>query len=147
MKITRKASAVWKGSVEEGGGRLSLGSGTFEGPYSLRSRVEDVPQANPEELIGAAHAGCFTMSLSNLLSEAGHPPVELSTTAKVRMEQRDSGFTITLIELRTVGQVEGVDAETFATLAQEAKDTCPVSRALSGVEEIVLVAELAEVPA
>ena len=147
IKITRKAGAVWKGSVEEGEGRLSLGSGTFEGPYSLRSRVEDVPQSNPEELIGAAHAGCFTMSLSNLLSEAGHPPVELSTTAKVRMEQKDAGFTITWIELRTVGQVEGVDAETFARLAQEAKDTCPVSRALAGVEEIVLVAELAEVAA
>ncbi|WP_320671771.1 OsmC family peroxiredoxin [Patulibacter defluvii] len=147
LKITRKAAAVWKGSVEEGEGRLSLGSGTFDGPYSLRSRVEDVPQANPEELIGAAHAGCFTMSLSNLLTEAGHPPTELRTSAQVRMEQRDSGFTITRIELKTVGEVEGVDAETFAALAQQAKDTCPVSRALAGVEEIALVVELAGAPA
>lgn len=143
MRITRRARAVWKGSVEAGGGDLALGSGAFAGPYSLRSRIEDVPQANPEELIGAAHAGCFTMSLANLLSEAGNPPAQLTTEAHVRLEETATGFSITKIELRTRGVVDGVDAATFASLAQQAKDTCPVSRALAGVDEIALVAELA----
>lgn len=142
MRITRRASAVWKGSVEAGGGELSLGSGAFTGPYSLRSRVEDVPQTNPEELIGAAHAGCFTMSLANLLTEAGTPPAQLSTKAAVRMEETPTGFSITRIELRTEADVAGVDDAAFQALAQQAKDTCPVSRALGGVDEIVLVAQL-----
>ena len=119
-----------------------MGSGAYDGAFTLRARVDGVKRStNPEELIGAAHAGCFTMSLANLLSESGHPPADLQTTARVRLEQLDTGFTITKIELRTVGEVPDVDAETFAQFARQAKDTCPVSRALAGTE-ITLEAQL-----
>lgn len=142
FRVTRVADATWQGTVSDGGGRLDLGSGAFEGPYSLRARVEDVERAtNPEELIAAAEAGCFTMSLANLLGEAGHPARDLQTTAHVRLEQVDTGFDITLIELRAVGDVPGVDAGTFERIAQEAKN-CTVSRALAGTE-ITLEATLA----
>ena len=142
FRVTRVADATWQGTVSEGGGRLDLGSGAFEGPYSLRARVEDVERAtNPEELIAAAEAGCFTMSLANLLGEAGHPARDLRTTARVRLEQVETGFDITLIELRAVGDVPGVDAGTFGRIAQEAKN-CTVSRALAGTE-ITLEATLA----
>jgi len=143
VRVTRTAQASWHGDLAEGGGRIGVGSGAYEGPFTLRARVEDVERStNPEELIGAAHAGCFTMSLANLLSESGHPPTDLSTTAKVRLEQLETGFAITNIALDTVGEVPGVDAETFARLAQQAKHTCPVSRALAGTE-ITLEATLA----
>jgi osmotically inducible protein OsmC len=100
-----------------------LGSGAYEGPFSLRARVEDVERAtNPEELIAAAEAGCFTMSLANLLSEAGHPPDDLQTTAKIRLEQLEAGFRITLIELATTGSVPGIDGATFARLAEQANE-------------------------
>jgi lipoyl-dependent peroxiredoxin len=135
FRVTRRSQATWRGTVPDGGGRLALGSGAYEGPFSLKARVEDVERAtNPEELIAAAEAGCFTMSLANLLSEAGHPPDELATTAGVRLEQRDGRFAITTIELKTQGQVPGVSAETFEELAREAKETCPVSRVLAGAE-------------
>lgn len=135
FRITRRSTASWQGTVAEGGGRIALGSGAFEGAFSLRARTEEVERAtNPEELIAAAEAACFTMSLANLLSEAGHPPEDLQTTASIRLEQQESGFSITLIELRTVGQVPEVSAERFAQLADEAKRTCPVSRALAGTE-------------
>jgi lipoyl-dependent peroxiredoxin len=143
IRVTRSAQASWQGTVPDGGGRLALGSGAFEGPFTLRARVEDVENAtNPEELIGAAEAGCYTMSLANLLSEAGHPPSDLRTTARVRLEQLDQGFTITRIELQTVGEVPGVEEHTFVELAHKAKATCPVSRALAGTE-IKLEASLA----
>lgn len=143
-RVNRRAQASWQGTVPDGGGRIALGSGAFEGPFTLRARVDDVEKGtNPEELIGAGHAGCFTMSLANLCEEAGHPVEDLQTTAKVRLEQLESGFTITGIELRTVGRVSGVDAERFQALAEEAKATCPVSRALTGTE-ITLEARLAE---
>jgi osmotically inducible protein OsmC len=143
FRVTRRSQATWTGTVAEGGGRLALGSGAYEGAFSLKARVEDVERAtNPEELIAAAEAGCFTMSLANLLSDAGHPPDELTTTASVRLEQRDGRFSITTIELRTSGQVPGVSAERFAELAREAKETCPVSRVLAGAE-ITLEASLA----
>jgi lipoyl-dependent peroxiredoxin len=143
IRITRRAQASWSGTVAEGGGRLGLGSGAFEGPFTLKARVEDgQPSANPEELIGAAHAGCFTMSLADLLSEAGHPPAELSTTAQVRLEQRPEGFRITRITLSTEGQVPGVDDAEFQRLAERAKATCPVSLALAGTE-IAVEARLA----
>jgi lipoyl-dependent peroxiredoxin len=142
FRVTRVADANWQGTVSEGGGRVDLGSGAFEGPYSLRARVEDVERAtNPEELIAAAEAGCFTMSLANLLGEAGHPARDLRTTARVRLEQVETGFDITLIELRAVADVPGVDAGTFERIAQEAKN-CTVSRALAGTE-ITLEATLA----
>jgi lipoyl-dependent peroxiredoxin len=143
IKVIRTAEASWSGTVPDGGGRLALGSGAFEGPFTLRARVEDGQHgANPEELIGLGHAGCFTMSLADLLSTEGHPPEDLSTTARVHLEQTDTGWSITRIELHTTGTVEGVDATTFAGLAEQAKATCPVSRALAGTE-ITLVAELA----
>lgn len=143
IRVTRRSHASWRGTVPEGGGRLELGSGAFEGPFSLRARVEEVERAtNPEELIGAAEAGCFTMSLANVLSEAGHPPQELRTTAAVRLEQQDGRFTITQINLQTVGEVEGISPERFAELAAEAERSCPVSRALAGTE-ISLDAKLA----
>jgi lipoyl-dependent peroxiredoxin len=135
IRLTRTAQASWSGTVPEGGGRLALGSGAFEGPFTLKARVEEGQRgANPEELVGAGHAGCFTMSLANLLSEEGHPPAELRTTARVRLEQLDVGFRITQIELRTEGEVPGVDAARFQELAERAKSTCPVSLALAGTE-------------
>lgn len=135
FRVTRRSHASWRGTVPEGGGRLELGSGAFEGPFTLRARVEEVERAtNPEELIAAAEAGCFTMSLANLLSEAGHPPQTLRTTAAVRLEQRDGRFTISQIDLQTVGEVDGFDQERFAALAAEAERSCPVSRALAGTE-------------
>jgi osmotically inducible protein OsmC len=133
VRVTRRAQASWQGTVEDGGGRIGLGSGAYEGPFSLRARVEDVERAtNPEELIAAAEAGCFTMSLANLLSESGHPPAALETTARIRLEQLDAGFRITLLELATTGVVPGIDRERFAELAAQAKATCPVSLALVG---------------
>jgi osmotically inducible protein OsmC len=144
IRVTRSAEASWEGTVPEGGGRLALGSGAFEGPFTLRARVEDVDRAtNPEELIGAAEAGCFTMSLADLLSETGNPPRELRTTARVVLEQQEAGFRLTRIDLQTVGDVPGVDAETFVALAEQAKATCPVSLALTGIE-ISLHASLTE---
>jgi osmotically inducible protein OsmC len=135
VRVTRTAQASWQGDLAEGGGRIGVGSGAFEGPFTLHARVEDVERStNPEELIGAAHAGCFTMSLANLLTEAGHPPADLRTTARVRLEQLNAGFAITNIALETVGVVPDVDAETFVRLAREAKETCPVSKALAGTE-------------
>jgi lipoyl-dependent peroxiredoxin len=135
FRITRTAQASWSGTVAEGGGRLGLGSGAFEGPFTLKARVEESqPSANPEELIGAAHAGCFTMSLADQLTEAGHPPAELRTTAQVRLEQLPEGFRITRITLSTEGEVPGVDDAEFQQMAERAKATCPVSLVLSGTE-------------
>jgi lipoyl-dependent peroxiredoxin len=143
IRIIRTAQASWSGTVPDGGGRLALGSGAFEGPFTERARIEDgVRGANPEELIGLANAACYTMSLAGLLSEAGHPPEDLSTDARVHLEPTDTGWSITRIELHTVGRV-GVDAATFERLAQQAKATCPVSRALAGTE-ITLAVELAD---
>lgn len=133
MRIKRRATASWAGTVADGGGRIGVGSGAFEGPFSLKARVEDAAATNPEELIGAAHAGCFTMSVANLLGEHGTPAERLSTEATVHLEQQDGGFSITRIELALTGSA-AVDAETFARLARQAKDTCPVSRALAGTE-------------
>ena len=143
FRVIRTAQASWSGTVPEGGGRLALGSGAFEGPFTLRARMEDGQRsANPEELVGAGHAGCFTMSLADLLSTEGHPPADLETTARVHLEQTDTGFSITRIELHTTGTVDGIDEETFTRLAEQAKATCPVSRALAATE-ITLVATLA----
>ncbi|MBV9311445.1 MAG: OsmC family peroxiredoxin [Solirubrobacterales bacterium] len=144
IRIRRRSKVSWQGNVEEGGGRIALGSGAYEGPLTLKARVEDVERSsNPEELIAAAHAGCFTMSLANQLSSEGHPPNDLQTTAMVQLEQQEQGFSITQIKLTTVGDVPGVDEAQFEELANRAKQTCPVSRALAGTE-IVLEAKLAE---
>ena len=134
FRVVRSAEASWQGAVPEGSGRITLGSGAFDGPYSLRARVEEgVRATNPEELIGAAEAACFTMSLANLLGGAGHPARDLRTSARVTLAQAGAGFNITHIELRTVGDVPGVDHALFKDLAERAKD-CTVSRALTGTE-------------
>ena len=142
FRVVRSAQASWQGTVADGSGRITLGSGAFDGPYSLRARVEEGGRAaNPEELVGAAEAACFTMSLANLLSEAGHPARDLRTTARVTLAQVGAAFNITGIELRTVGDVPGVDRAAFTDLAERAKD-CTVSRALAGTE-ITLEASIA----
>jgi osmotically inducible protein OsmC len=142
FRVVRSAQASWQGSAPEGSGRITLGSGAFDGPYSLRARVEETGRAaNPEELLGAAEAACFTMSLANLLGEAGHPAHELRTTARVTLAQVGARFDITRIELRTVGDVPGVDQALFTDLAEQAKD-CTVARALTGTE-ITLEASVA----
>lgn len=142
MKLIRKAEASWQGDVPTGAGRLALGSGAYEGPFTLRARVEEgVRSPNPEELLGVAHAGCFTMSLADMLSSAGNPPSDLRTVARVHLEQLETGYTITRIELRVTGEVPGVEEAEFVELAQRAKATCPVSRALAGTE-ITLEASL-----
>ncbi|MGA9857950.1 MAG: OsmC family peroxiredoxin [Solirubrobacteraceae bacterium] len=135
VRVSRSAHASWQGTVPEGGGRIGLHSGAYEGAFTLRNRVEDVEKGtNPEELIAAAEAGCFTMSLASLLEEAGSPPADLQTTVRVRLEQKDEGFRITRISVSTVGEVPGVDGERFMALAEQAKATCPVSLALAGTE-------------
>jgi osmotically inducible protein OsmC len=127
----RESSAVWKGSLVEGNGTMRVGSGVFEGEFSRASRFEEGPGTNPEELIGAAHAGCFSMFLSALLSKEGHVPTRIETSAKVHL---GDGPKITLIELSTKGEVSGIDEKTFIEFAEKAKTGCPVSQALSAVE-------------
>ncbi|MQA73174.1 MAG: OsmC family peroxiredoxin [Solirubrobacterales bacterium] len=139
----RTGSAKWEGSIGEGGGTVALGSGAFQGPYSFRSRFEEGDGTNPEELIAAAHAGCFSMALSLILGTAGHEPESIETDATVRLSKAGDGFAIDRIELRTTGRVPGIDADEFRRHAEAAKDNCPVSKALSGVDEITLDAELA----
>jgi osmotically inducible protein OsmC len=130
----RKADAVWKGSLREGAGELALESGAFRGPYTFKSRFEQGRETNPEELLGAAHAGCFTMALTAALGREKLTPSEVHSTASVHLEQAAGGFSITRIELRTRAQVPGITAQRFAALAAEAKQNCPVSKALAGVE-------------
>jgi osmotically inducible protein OsmC len=144
IRVVRTAHASWHGTVAEGEGTMGVGSGAFDGTFTLRSRIDEgVHSTNPEELIGAGHAGCFTMSLANLMSEAGHPPASVDTTARVHLEELDAGFRITKIELDTVGDAEGMEQAMFAELAKRAKSTCPVSLALAGTE-ISLKATLKE---
>jgi osmotically inducible protein OsmC len=131
---TRNGSAVWEGNLKEGKGTMKLGSGAYQGPYSFSSRFESGTGTNPEELIGAAEAGCFAMALSNNLSKAGHPPKRINTTAKVNLQQVEGGFKITSIELETDAEVPGVDQAKFNELAEQTKKTCPVSVALAGTE-------------
>lgn len=127
----RESSAIWKGNLTEGNGSMRLGSGAYEGAFSRASRFEDGPGTNPEELLGAAHAGCFSMYLSLILSKAGHVPTRIDTTAKVHLEE---GPKITLIELSTVGDVPGIDEKTFMEFAEQARKGCPVSQALAAVD-------------
>jgi osmotically inducible protein OsmC len=139
---TRTAEAEWKGALRGGEGRMGFGSGAFSGPYSFASRFEEGEGTNPEELIAAAHAGCFSMSLANILDQAGHTPDSVRTSARVSIEPVDGGFGITRSELRT--EVSGLEVsdEEFQRHADEAKRECPVSKALGGVE-ISLDARLA----
>jgi osmotically inducible protein OsmC len=130
----RKAEAVWQGSLREGAGELALESGAFRGPYTFKARFEQGKETNPEELLGAAHAGCFTMALTALLAREKLAPTLIHTTAAVHLAQGAGGFTIPKIELVTRAQVPGVTAERFAALAADAKVNCPVSKALAGAE-------------
>ena len=130
----RKASAVWEGGLKDGQGTVKLGSGAYEGRYSFGSRFEDSPGTNPEELIGAAHAGCFSMALAAGLGRAGFNPTRVSTTAKVHLEKVGEGFKITRIELDNESTVPGIDEAAFQDQARKAKEGCPVSQALGGTE-------------
>jgi len=143
IDIKRTASAAWDGDLQQGKGTLRVGSGAFEGNYSFGTRMGNDPGTNPEELLGAASAGCFTMALSAALSKAGHPPKHLATSAVVHFTRDDSGFRIARIELHAEGSVPGVDEATFERIAHEAERGCPVSRALGGTP-IELVAKLTE---
>jgi lipoyl-dependent peroxiredoxin len=131
---TRNAHAEWNGSITDGSGTMAFGSGAFEGAYSFSSRMEEGTGTNPEELIGAAHAGCFSMALSVALGEAGHPPESISTDAQVRFGKEGEGWAIQGVELTTRARVPGIDEETFRQAAEAAKEGCPVSKALAGTE-------------
>jgi osmotically inducible protein OsmC len=137
----RTSSAVWNGDLQQGQGTMKVGAGAWEGPYSFKSRFEDGKGTNPEELIAAAHAGCFSMALSAALSKAGHPPTRVATTAKVGLEKGGDGFRIPNIHLTTQAKVAGIDDAAFQKFAEEAKRNCPVSKVLSGAE-ITLDAKL-----
>jgi osmotically inducible protein OsmC len=130
----RTAKAAWEGNIQAGKGTMALGSGAFEGQYSFASRFENGAGTNPEELIGAAHAGCFSMALAATLGRAGFEPKSVRTTAKVHLVKNDTGFVIPTIDLDTEAEVPGIDAGKFQELAVSAKETCPVSKALAGVE-------------
>jgi lipoyl-dependent peroxiredoxin len=138
----RNGSAEWKGSIESGSGSVTVGDGVFEGPYSYESRFAEGAGTNPEQLIAAAHAACFTMALSSVLGAAGHAPDALRTNARVQLRNIDGAPTLTRIELETEGHVPGVDDQQFQRHAEEAKANCPVSRALAGIPEIALSAKL-----
>jgi osmotically inducible protein OsmC len=130
----RKATAIWRGSLVKGRGTLKVQSGLFEGAYSFASRFEDGPGTNPEELIGAAHAGCFSMALAGLLAEKGYPPEAIVTNAEVAVSKVGEGFQITDSSLKTEAEVPGIPDALFFELAETAKKNCPVSRALTGVK-------------
>lgn len=138
----RSAEAVWRGTLQEGDGTMKMISGAYEGQYSFSSRFEEGQGTNPEELIGAAHAGCYSMALSGELGRAGYDPKQVQTTAKVHLTKGDSGFRITRIHLETEAEVPGIDESTFQELAEGAKKGCPVSQALAAVDEITLDARL-----
>lgn len=127
----RTSEAQWNGSLKEGNGTMRLGGGAWEGAYSFSSRFEEGEGTNPEELIAAAHAGCFSMALSGELGKAGYDPKRVSTTAKVHLTKGDAGFSISRIELETEAEVPGISDDEFQQKAEAAKKGCPVSRALA----------------
>lgn len=132
--VARRSDAEWKGSLKEGSGTVSLGSGAFSGAYSFASRFENGTGTNPEELLGAAHAGCFSMALSMVLGAAGFTPRSVKTSAVVHIEPTDDGFGISRIDLATQGDVPGIDLAAFTAHAEAAKKGCPLSKALAAVE-------------
>ena len=139
----RNGSAEWRGDLKGGEGDLTVGDGVFKGAYTFSSRFEEGEGTNPEELVAAAHAACFSMFLSGVLSNHGHPPESIRTTARVHIGQTDAGPTIQRIDLETEGRVPGIDQDHFAVHAEEAKVGCPVSRALAAVEQVNMTATLA----
>lgn len=130
----RTADATWKGDLQNGNGSMETESGAYDGDFSFRSRFEDTGGTNPDELIAAAHAGCFSMALSNILAEAGHTPDRVHTTARVHLEMIDEAPTITRIELDSEGAVPGIDEQEFQQHATTAKENCPVSKVLAGAD-------------
>ena len=140
----RQASARWDGSLTDGNGTMRMATGAFEGPYSFQSRFEEGDGTNPEELIAAAHAGCFSMALSAELGRAGNEPESVETDATVHLEEVEGGFAITRIELSTRARVPGISDDEFQEIANAAKQGCPVSQALAGVDSIELDARLVE---
>jgi osmotically inducible protein OsmC len=138
----QSASAEWQGTLKGGSGKMRVGTGAFEGPFTFVSRFETGPGTNPEELIGAAHAGCFSMALSAALERAGHPVTSVKTTAKVHLGAADGGPSITRIDLDVEGVVPGIDQAKFQEFADGAKKGCVVSRALAGVSNITVTATL-----
>jgi osmotically inducible protein OsmC len=130
----RTADAVWEGGLKDGKGNMKLGSGAWEGRYSFGSRFEEAGGTNPEELIGAALAGCFSMALAAGLGRDGHQPQNIATSARVHLEKQEAGFAITRIELTTRGTVPGIDEAAFRAAAEATKSACPVSKALAGVQ-------------
>ena len=139
--MERKASARWTGDLRSGNGTIRLGSGAFEGPYTFKTRFEEAPGTNPEELLGASHAACFTMALSAALAKAGHVPKSVDTNAAVQLEKVGEGFGITRIDLVTRGVVPGVSEAEFLRMAEDTKVNCIVSKALAAVP-MTLVATL-----
>jgi osmotically inducible protein OsmC len=139
----RTATAQWLGTLTEGSGKMRTGKGGLEGNYSFKSRFEEGEGTNPEELIGAAHAGCFSMALSKVLADAGSPPSSVETTASVHFDRVDGAMTVTRIDLDTTATVPGLDEAEFAKHAETAKATCPISRLLAPGTEITLSARLA----
>lgn len=131
---TRKGSAEWKGGLEGGTGRVSLESGAFDGSYSFGSRFEQAGGTNPEEMIGAAHAACYSMALAAALEKAGYEPERVSTTASVDLEMEDEGPRIATITLNAEAEVPDIESDAFHEQAEGAKENCPVSKALAGVE-------------
>lgn len=140
---TRNGSAEWQGGLEEGTGTVTIGNGVHTGPYSFHSRFEDGQGTNPEELLAAAEAACFSMQLGAYLAEAGHPAESISTQARCQLRNVDGTPTITQITLTTEARVPGIGEEEFQETAERAKAGCIVSRALAGVEELALTATLA----
>jgi osmotically inducible protein OsmC len=138
----RTANAVWNGSLQEGNGTMRMRSGAYEGPYTFQSRFEEAEGTNPEELIAAAHAGCFSMALSGDLGRAGYEPESVETTATVHLEMGDGPPTVARIVLDTQARVPGIEAGEFQELAEGAKQNCPISRALAAVPAIEVNAEL-----
>jgi osmotically inducible protein OsmC len=138
----RSAKAQWDGNLQQGRGNMSFGSGAWTGQYSFASRFEEGTGTNPEELIGAAHAGCFSMAFANALAKKGFEPKRVSTTANVHLTKGDAGFSISAVELKTEADVPGIDEAQFQQIASEAKTGCPVSKALAGTD-IKLDAKLA----
>jgi osmotically inducible protein OsmC len=139
----RTASARWQGTLTEGSGVLRTGKGGYEGNYSFKSRFSDGEGTNPEELIGAAHAGCFSMALSKGLTDAGFPPTTVDTKANVHLEPVEGQQTVTRIDLISVADVPGIDAATFGKIAEVTKEACPISRLLAPGTQITLEASLA----
>lgn len=131
--MQRNASATWEGDLKSGKGTLAVGSGAFTGPFSFVSRFEGSADTNPEELLGAAHAGCYSMALSNSSAMQGHPVTRVHTTAAVTVEKTASGFGVTRIDLKVRATIPGMSAEAFAKLAEDTKVNCIISKALSAV--------------